>query len=463
MLQWRELRQELPPLIRLAVPIVVGELGWMTMGVVDTMMVGHLGKEALGGVAIAGIFFYTVAVFGMGLLLGLDTLVSQAFGAGRIEDCHHSLVSGLWLSTLLSAPLMAIVVLAMHPLRRLGVQPELIDHAGPYMNAIVWSLPPLLFFTALRRYVQGMNLTATVTFAMLSANVVNAIANYGLIYGKWGMPEMGSVGAGWATTISRVYMLAVLGGYALWWDGRNGGGLRRTPLALDWERMRKLWRLGFPAAAQITLEVGVFALAGALIGRFPAQYIAAHQIALNAASMTFMVPLGLGSAAAVRVGQAIGRGDAAGVRRAGWTAIGLGGTFMACAGLSFIAFPRAIGRAYTSDVTVIETMVGLLWIAALFQFFDGLQGVATGALRGLGDTRTAAITHMVSYWIIGLPLGYWLAFSRGWFAAGMWTGLCLSLMLIGVVLVTMWRRRSTLLPFEQHGRVLEYGGGQHYE
>jgi MATE family multidrug resistance protein len=259
---------------------------------------------------------------------------------------------------------------------------------------------------------------------------------------------MGSVGAGWATTISRVYMLAMLGVYTLWWDARSGGGLRAAPLGLDWARLRQLWKLGFPAAAQMTLEVGVFALTGALIGRFPAQYIAAHQIALNVASITFMVPLGLGSAAAVRVGQAVGREDAPGARRAGWTAIALGGAFMATAGMCFILFPRQIGRAYTNDTMVIETMAGLLWIAALFQFFDGLQGVATGALRGVGDTRTAALTHMICYWAIGLPLGYWLAFSRQWRAAGMWTGLCLSLILIGMVLVTVWRRRSALLALE---------------
>ena len=459
MLHWRELRQELPPLIRLAVPIVVGELGWMTMGVVDTMMVGHLGKEALGGVAIGSSFFYTIAVFAMGLLLGLDTLVSQAFGAGRMDDCHHSLISGLWLAGLASVPLVAVVFVAIYPLHWLEVQPAVLAEAGPYLNAIAWSLPPLLFFTALRRYLQGMHMTATVTITLVTANIVNAIVNYALIFGKWGMPAMGAAGAGWATTISRLYMLAVLAGYALWWDRRHDAGLSRAALALDWTRMRKLWNLGLPASAQMTLEVGVFALVGALIGRFPPQYIAAHQIALNTASMTFMVPLGLGSAAAVRVGHAMGRGDAPGARRAGWTAIGLGGTFMACGGLVFVVFPRLIGRAYTSDGVVIETMVGLLWIAALFQFFDGLQGVATGALRGLGDTRTAAITHMVSYWMIGLPLGYWLAFSRGWYAAGMWTGLCVSLMLIGMVLVAVWSRRSTLLSLEQSGRVFEHRGG----
>ncbi|MCC6294722.1 MAG: MATE family efflux transporter [Bryobacterales bacterium] len=445
MLPWREFRQELPPLVRLAAPLVIAELGWMTMGVVDTIMVGRLSKEAMGGVSIGGILFYAIAVFGMGVLLGLDTLVSQSFGAGRIEDCHHSLVSGLWLGAMLSPPLMALVALGMYPLRWLGIQQAILAQAGPYLDSIVWSLPPLLVYAALRRYLQGMNLTAPVTIALLTANLVNAAANYALIFGHWGMPALGAAGAGWATTISRVYVVAVLVGYAAWWDRRVNAGLRHAPPGVDWARIRELWRLGLPASAQITLEVGVFALAGALIGRFPAQFIAAHQIALNAASMTFMVPLGLGSAAAVRVGQAVGRGDAAAAARAGWMAIMLGGAFMALAGVCFVAFPGWIGRAYTNDAAVIATASVLLWIAALFQFFDGLQGVTTGALRGLGDTRTAAVTHMVSYWIIGLPLGCWLAFGRNWYAAGMWTGLCVSLITIGVVLVAVWRRRVSEL------------------
>lgn len=441
MLHWGEMRQELPPLVKLATPIVLAELGWMTMGVVDTLMVGRLGAAPLGGVAIGSVFFYAVAVFGMGILLGLDTLVSQAFGAHRIDDCHHSLISGLWLAAMLTPPLMAVVWLSIRPLGWLGIQPELLAQAGPYMEAIVWSLPPLLGYAALRRYLQGMNLTAPIGFALVSANLVNAAANYSLIFGHWGMPALGAAGAGWATTISRIYMIAVLVAYTLWWDRRHDAGLRRASLALDRPRIAELWRLGLPASAQITLEVGVFALVGALIGRFPPQYIAAHQIAMNAASMTFMVPLGLGSAAAVRVGHAVGRGDARAASRAGWTAIALGGAFMASAGLCFITFPRQFARAYTPDQSVIDTVVSLLWIAALFQLFDGLQGVTTGALRGLGDTHTAAVTHMVAYWIIGLPVGCWLAFWRDWYAAGMWTGLCIALITIGIVLVAMWRRR----------------------
>lgn len=448
MLHWGEMRQELPPLIKLAAPIVLAELGWMTMGVVDTLMVGRLGAAPLGGVAIGSVFFYAVAVFGMGILLGLDTLVSQAFGAGRIDDCHHSLISGLWLAALLTPPLMAIVWLSIYPLGWLGIQPELLAQAGPYISAIVWSLPPLLAYAALRRYLQGMNLTTPIGFALVSANLVNAAVNYALIFGEWGMPRLEAAGAGWATTISRLYMVSVLAVYAVWWDRRRDAGLRRASFALDWKRIAELWRLGLPASAQITLEVGVFALVGALIGRFPPQYIAAHQIAMNAASMTFMVPLGLGSAAAVRVGHAVGRGDAPGASRAGWTAIALGGAFMASAGVCFIAFPRTFARAFTPDQAVIETVVSLLWIAALFQFFDGLQGVTTGALRGLGDTRTAAITHMVAYWIIGFPVGCWLAFWKGWYAAGMWTGLCIALITIGIVLVAMWRRRTHALRLE---------------
>jgi len=191
--------------------------------------------------------------------------------------------------------------------------------------------------------------------------------------------------------------------------------------------------------------VGVFGLAGVLIGRLPSEFLAAHQIALNVASMTFMVPYGLASAAAVRVGQAIGRKDAPAAARTGWSAIALGATFMSFAAMAFVLFGRSIGRAYTIDESVVGNVVGLLGVAAIFQFFDGLQGVATGALRGLGDTRTPALTHMVAYWIVGMPAGYWLCFHAGWNAVGIWSGLCIALILIGITLVALWRYRTAKL------------------
>ena len=198
--------------------------------------------------------------------------------------------------------------------------------------------------------------------------------------------------------------------------------------------------LGLPAALQITIEVGVFAVATALIARLNPVSLAAHQIALNAASVTFMIPLGVGSAGAVRVGQAIGRRDPAAAGRSGWTAIGIGATFMFCAGLVFLFAPRYVVALFTSDAAVLKAGVSILSVAAFFQLFDGIQGVATGVLRGSGDTRTPMLCHLAGYWLIGLPLGYFLCFNQSWGAAGLWIGLCVALILIGSVLLGVWSR-----------------------
>ena len=436
LLPWRALTTEFRPLLKLAVPLILGELGWVTMSVVDAMMVGRLSKEAMGAVGVVSMLFITSAVFGMGLLLGLDPLVAQAFGAGRRADCHRSLVAALWLAAAIAPPMMLIQWASIPVMTLLRVHPAVLLEAIPYIGPIVWSTPPLLFYAALRRYLQGMNHVHPVMFALLSANVVNACVNWLLIFGHWGAPQMGVAGAGWATLASRVYMAGVLIAAAVWYARAEP----HVSLLPEWSRIRELVRLGLPAAGQITAEVGVFALATTLIGRLDPQYLAANQIAMAAATYSYMVPLGLSSAAAVRVGHAIGRGDPRRARLAGWAAILFGVSFMGMAGLTFISAPRWIGRLFTPDASVIEAAIPLLGLIALFQLFDGAQGVATGALRGAGNTRVAAWTHFAGYWIVGLPAGAWLCFSAGWGAAGLWAGLCLAIILIGVTLLIAWAK-----------------------
>jgi MATE family multidrug resistance protein len=442
MLSWEALRREFPPLLQLALPIVAGELGWMTMSLVDTMMVGRLSTEAMGGVSVAGILFYAVATFGIGLMFGLDPLVAQAFGAGDVRDCHKSLLNALWMAVPL-APILMLICWGWGPVMTwVEVNPAVLREAKPYLAALNWSLPPLLVYSALRRYLQAMSLVRPVMFAMVSANLVNAFVNWVLIFGELGFPKMGSEGAGWATTISRVYMAVVLG-MAVWWqDRRLGTSLFDTDLRPDLERICRLIALGFPAALQIVLEVSIFALATTFISRLDPASLAAHQIALSACSYSFMVPLGLGSAAAVRVGQLIGARDLAGAARAGWTAILIGVVFMGCAGIFFLAAPSLIARAFTTDPAVIKASAIMLALAALFQLFDGAQGVATGALRGAGNTRVTAIAHGVGYWGLGLPLGYWLCFGAGWGAPGLWTGLSFALIVIGIALAMVWHRMT---------------------
>ncbi len=442
MIGLQTLRAEFRPTLQFAIPLVLAELGWMSMAIVDTMMVGRLPSSAvaISAVSLGGILVHVLAFFGGGLLIGLDTLVSQAFGAGQREDCHRSLLHGIYLSLALTPLLMAPVWFFDPLLRFARISPDIISVAVPYSRAMAWGTLPLLLYFAVRRCMQGMNMVRPISFALVTANIINAVGNWLLIYGRLGAPAMGAVGSGWSTAFARVYLATILVGYLLWYDQTHRTELLRTPIQPELARIRRLIALGFPAAMQITLEIGVFALVTALIGRLGAIPLASHQIALNTVSFTYMVPLGISSAAAVRVGQAIGRKDPAAAGAAGGTAIFLGAAFMTCASAALLLFPRWIARMFTPDETVIHSTILLLAAGAAFQLFDGLQTVATGALRGAGDTRTPMFWHFTAYWIIGLPLGAWLCFGRGWGAFGLWSGLSLALILIGIVLLFAWRR-----------------------
>jgi MATE family multidrug resistance protein len=425
----------------LAGPVVLAELGWIAMGVVDTIMVGRVSAEAIGAVGVGSVLFYAVGIFGTGLLLGLDTLVPQAYGAGDLEDCHHTLFQALYLCLGLGPVLMVVMSLAVPLLRNWGLHPEVLDLAVPYIRAVIWSALPLLFFTAFRHYLQGMNMVRPIMVVLVSANAVNVAANWVMIYGNLGFPAMGAEGAGWASCIARVYMCLGLLVYILYRERRYDVGLLRRSLDLDPERIRKLARLGFPAALQRALEIGVFALATALAGRLDPVSLAAHQIAITIASVTFMVPLGISSAGAVRVGQALGRRDPQGARRSGWTALFLAAAFMSLAGVVLFLFPRLILESFTTDPAVAATGMTLLFIAAFFQLFDGVQVVATGVLRGAGDTRTPVVTNLVGHWLLGLPIGYFLCFELGWGAPGLWVGLSVGLVAVGVLLLYVWAQR----------------------
>lgn len=442
------MRRELRPVVKLAWPLALANLGWMSMGVVDTMMVGRVSPEAVGAVSLGGILFITVGLFGGGMLLSLDALVPQAFGAGNLEDCHRSLVNSVYLSLPLTAVLVGLVWWGLTRLSAFGIHPAVLRLAIPYIKALLWSTLPLLLYFCFRGYLQGMSLARPVMFALLSANLVNLAGNWIFVYGHLGAPAMGAVGSGWSTSIARAYLASVLGGYILYYNRRSGAGLFRISLGPDFDRILRMLALGFPVAMQLTLELAVFAIATALIARLDPASLAAHQIAINTVSFTYMVPLGVGSAAAVRVGQALGRGDARAASRSGWAALLLGGGFMAGAGLALLLAPEYIVRIFTPYPLVMKTGVSLLVIGAFFQLFDGLQVVATGALRGAGDTRTPMIAHFVAYWLLGLPLGYFLCFRWGWGAAGLWVGFCVALILIGLVLLAAWKKKVSGAGFQ---------------
>lgn len=436
------IRREWRPLLALAWPLVIAEVGWMAMGIIDTIMVGRLPSSAaaIGAVSLGSILFSTCTIFGGCLLLGMDTVVSQAYGGGRIADCHRS----LWTALYLCAPLAPALMIAnggmAASLPLFGVNPKVLPQAAAYLRILNWGTLPLMLYFAFRRYLQGMGLVKPVMFTLISANLINLFGNWVLIYGHLGFRAMGTDGSAWATFAARVYMVGVLVTSALYYDRARRSGLFHVALAPDWPRLARLLRLGLPAATQVLLEIGVFGLATALIARLDTASLAGHQIALNLASLTFMVPLGISSAAAVRVGHLIGAGDPAGAGRAGWSALACGAAFMGSAAVVFLAIPARIARLYTADPAVIRVSVTLLAIAAAFQLFDGCQVVAAGALRGTGNTRTPMLCNLVFYWFVGLPLGALLCFRFGWGAAGLWTGLCFGIILIGSALIAVWGR-----------------------
>ncbi len=442
MIRPKQLLPEIRPMTALAIPVVMAELGWMGMTVVDTMMVGRLSAEAIGAVSFGALFVNVFSFFCLGLLLGLDTLISQAFGARNFERCNHCLIQGVWIA-LGVTPVVTLLVFATIPIaRNWGVEPRLLEDAIAYLKTLVWSILPLLLYVVFRRYLQSMNRPGIVMFALISANLVNALVNWLLIFGHWGFPAMGVEGAGWATSLSRLYMFGVLFAFVLYKERIEPTGLLHAPRGIDGVMIRSLVALGLPVALQLTAEYGVFAMATALIARIDTASLAAHQIVLNVASVCFMVPLGVSSAGAVRVGQAVGRKDATGAAVSGWTAIGLGAAFMLCSSIALFVVPEFILRIFTTDRGIFAIGVPLLYFAAGFQFFDGVQVTAGGVLRGIGDTRKPMIANLVGHWLLGLPVGALLCFGLGWQSFGIWAGLSIGLIFVSVVLLAAWRKAT---------------------
>jgi MATE family multidrug resistance protein len=432
-------------MVALAIPVVLSELGWMAQGVVDTIMVGKLGPAAIGAVALGNAVCYTPSLFGIGLLLGLDTLVAQAYGRQDHDECHRWLAQGVYLAVIISPPLMLLIWAASFGFAPLGINAAVAFPAASYQRILLWGTLPLLLYGASRRYLQAVGDVRVITYTYIAANLVNWGGNWALIYGKLGLPAMGVDGSALSTVLSRIFMAAALLGFAWRYERKRGHPLFRHWASPSLARLRELVRLGAPAAGQILAEVGAWNLSTLSAGWLTPVALATHSIALNYAAVTYMVPLGVSAAAAVSVGHAVGAGDAARARRAGWLALALGTAFMLCAAVVFFVAPRPLIALYTRDPEVMAVGPGLLWLAAAFQIFDGIQTVSTGALRGLGETRAPMIANLVGYWVIGLPLGLTLCFVLRWGIYGMWIGLTLALVVIATTLLLRWRRDSARL------------------
>ena len=447
------LRRELPPMLRIALPLVLAEVGWMSMGLVDTVMVGHLPHSAvpLSSVALAQVLFNTLAFGVGGILLGLDTTIAQAHGAGDHPAASRWMWQGLTLALMLSALLMALFALAPIGLAHLHLEADVLAGAVPTLRALSFGIFPLLVYFVLRRYLQAFNHVRIIAATLVSANLINLLFDWLLIFGHdirfagvhlaW--HPLGVVGSGIATSLARVYQAMFLIAATLLVNRRNHYGLRAQSMLRSLRphvpSLRRLLALGLPSGLTILVEVAIFAVVTTVIATLGAVPLAGHEIALNCISFTFMIPLGISAAASIRVGQAIGRGSIPQARAAGWAAILLGGIAMLFPALLFVVAPHAIAAAFTQEPAVIAATVPLLLIAALFQFCDGLQVTAIGALRGAGDTASGLITHLCSYWLLGLPLGLYLCFRQHLGARGLWLGLSASLTVTGLVMLQRWR------------------------
>ena len=446
-------RRELPAMIRIAAPLALAEVGWMSMGLVDTVMVGHLPNAAvpLSAAALAQVLYNTLA-FGIGgILLALDTTISQSHGAEDYPAANRWFFQGVLLATAIGLLLMSLYALAPFGLRHLPTERVIFEAAIPTLQALSWGTIPLMVYFALRRYLQAFNHVRIVAAALISANIVNIGFDWLLIFGHdWrmggvhvGWAPLGVVGSGIATSLARVYQVAFAVVAIVIVNKRNRYGLLDHGLLHSlkphWASLRRLLALGVPSGATILVEIAIFAVVTSLIATLGPVPLAGHEIALNCISFTFMIPLGISAAASVRVGQAIGRGAPIEAKAAGWAAIALGGVAMLCASLTFLAIPHALSAAFTQDEPVIAAAVPLFFIAAIFQLCDGLQITALGALRGAGDTHSGLITHACSYWLLGLPLGTYLCFHQRMGARGLWLGLCAALVVTGFVLLNRWR------------------------
>jgi MATE family multidrug resistance protein len=432
-------REELAAMTRLAMPIVLAQVGLMSMGVVDTVMVGRVSAAALAAVALGNLYSYTVSTAAAGTLLVLDPIVSQAAGARDAHRIALGVQRGLVLAVLLAAPTAVVLWPVRYVLALFRQPPELIALAESYVRISVVGLLPFLAFVVLRQTLQALHRVRALVLVVVTGNLVNVALNWVLVYGHLGARAMGVSGSAWATVVSRwaMTLLLVAGG----WGVLRGAVVPWRREAFHRAALARMFRLGWTIGLQQVLEFGVFAAIGLLMGVLGTPEMAAHEIALNLASLTFMVPLGFGAAAAVRVGRAVGEGDRAAAHERSRTALVCGVGFMLCTAVVMLAVPGVIAAAYTNQPLVASIAASLIPIAGMFQLFDGIQAVSAGILRGLGDTRAPFVVNLAGFWLCGFPVSVVLAFHTPLRALGLWWGLAAGLAVVATLLVLRVRSR----------------------
>lgn len=434
MLSWKK---HIGAMIALAAPICFSNVGHILVDVTDNFFAGRIGTVPQAAVLLSGIFYVLALVFGIGMSYGLTPLVAEAAGKNEREKISALLKNAFLTNFVTCLVLFAVLLFGAPVLRLLGQPPAVVEIAIPFLNVIMFSMIPLSVFFTLKQFTEGMSDTRTAMFVSLGANLLNILLNYLLVFGKWGLPEMGVMGSCWATFISRcamaLGMLAYVYFHPRYLAYREGFRMRGFSRAA----IRRLVRTGVPAGLQFTFEVGAFSAAGIFVGWLGDAPMAAHRIALGLASVTYMISSGIGAAATVRVGHFFGAGSPGDYRRAGYSALLLSLAFMIFSALIFVLIPDTLTGAFNKDPQVTAMAASLLYIAAVFQLSDGSQVVALGMLRGLQDMNVPTVVTLVAYWMITLPASYLLGFTAGLGVHGIWYGFVIGLTLVGVILT--WR------------------------
>lgn len=438
--------REFRSLFRLAVPLAAAQAGTQLMGLVDVAVVGRLGARELAGSGLANAVFFAFSIIGMGLVMGVDPLMSQAIGAGDRLRARRVLWQGLWLSVCTAGGLTLLLLAATYALPLAGSKPELIEPATEYLLVRITGLVPFLAFFVVRSYLQAQGITRPLLVSMAIANVFNLGADIVLVFGGRVLPEwtgplreipaLGVAGAALATVLCQTVQLAIVVAAVL--------KIKVEPVDHRWDsaEIARAARVGIPLGLQMGAEVGIFALVGVLASRLGTLHLAAHQLVIGLASFTFTVALGVAAAGSVRVGIGVGARDAAATRVAGRVAFAGAVVFMGLSALAFALFPRALTRLVTDQENVIAASLPLMLVAAVFQLSDGVQAVGAGVLRGAGDTKFAFYANIAGHWFVGLPVALLLGFKAGMGIVGLWWGLCAGLTVVAVLLFVRFERLS---------------------
>ncbi|TNC71622.1 MATE family efflux transporter [Rubellimicrobium roseum] len=433
-------------LIGLAVPLIGSNLAGFAIHLTDIVLMGWYGVTELAAITLASSLWYIVFLMGSGFGIAVMPLAATAREAGDLREVRRVTRMGLWLSMGYAALFLPVLLWSGLIFSHLGQEPAIADLAGRYLAIAGWGIFPTMMIAVLRSFLSALERAGVLMWSTVAAALLNAVLGYGLIFGAWGLPEMGIEGAAWAALGTQTLTAAILWAYALGWlpDYR----LLQRWWVPDWAAMGRVYRLGWPIGGQLLAEVGLFAGSSVLMGWLGEIALAAHGVALQMASATFMLHLGLSQAVTVRAGQALGRADREGLRQGALVAIALSAGFAALASLVFLLVPGPLlslflDAADPAAPQVLALGVGLLAFAALFQVFDGMQVLAMGLLRGLQDTTVPMVLAALSYWALGLPVAYLLGFVLGWGASGVWLGLVTSLVAASALLMArFWRRAS---------------------